>query len=44
MRTPKEYSENMKNSIITMEMLGDCLFSVNKRAKNCRDQERKFRF
>lgn len=43
MRTPKEYSENMKNGIITMEMLGDCLFSVNKRAKNCRDQERKYR-
>ena len=43
MRTPKEYNNNMKNGIITMEMLGDCIFSVNKRAKNCRDKERKYR-
>lgn len=43
MRTPKEYQKNISNGVITEDMLRDCLFSVNKRAKNCRDQERKFR-
>lgn len=43
MRTPKEYTNNLKKGIITMDMLGDCLFSVNKRAKNCRDKERDYR-
>lgn len=43
MRTPKEFTENVKKGIITEEMLGACLYSVNKRAKNCRDQERAYR-
>jgi len=43
MRTPKAFNENLKKKIITAEMLKNCLFSVNKRAKNCRDQERKYR-
>lgn len=43
MRTPKEYSDNIKNGIITRNMLAECLFSVNKRAKNCRDKEREYR-
>ena len=43
MKTPKNYTANIKNRIITGEMLSECLFSVNKRAKNCRDQERKYR-
>ena len=43
MRTPKEYTENMNKGLITEKMLCDCLFSVNKRAKNCRDNERKYR-
>ncbi len=43
MRTPKNYTDNLKNGIITMEMLSECIYSVNKRAKNCRDQERKYR-
>ena len=43
METPKEYSKNLKNNILTTEMLIDCLFSVNKRAKNCRDKEREYR-
>ena len=38
MKTPKEYMENLKKGIITETMLADGLFSVNKRAKNCRDQ------
>lgn len=43
MKTPKIYNDNLKNNIITKNMLIDCLFSVNKRAKNCRDKERKYR-
>lgn len=43
MKTPKEYVDNCKNGIITYTMLGDCLFSVNKRAKNYRDKERQYR-
>lgn len=43
METPKEYCINLKNGIITNEMLKDCLYSVNKRAKNCRDKEREYK-
>ena len=43
MRTPAMYTKNLKNHVITTKMLLDCLFSVNKRAKNYRDQERKYR-
>lgn len=43
MRTPKDYTDNIKKGIITKEMLSDCLYSVNKRAKNCRDKEREYR-
>lgn len=44
MRTPKEYTANIKNGIITAPMLTDCLYSVNKRAKNWRDKEREYRY
>ena len=43
MKTPKEYRDNLLNHIITKQMLVDCLYSVNKRAKNYRDKERKQR-
>lgn len=43
MRTPAAYSNNLKNHIITMQMLVDCLYSSNKRAKNWRDKERQYR-
>lgn len=43
MRTPKEYMNNIKVGIITDKMLAESLFSVNKRAKNCRDKEREYR-
>lgn len=43
MRTPKKYNDNIKNGMITADMLADCLFSVNKRAKNCRDKESNYR-
>lgn len=39
MKTPKNYSKNLENRIITKEMLSDCLVSVNKRAKNHRDKQ-----
>lgn len=42
MRTPKEYTDNINCGIITKRMLSDCLFSVNKRAKNFRDKEREY--
>lgn len=43
MRTPKEYVDNLKNGVITEKMLLDCLYSVNKRAKNYRDKAREYR-
>lgn len=43
MRTPAEYTKNLKSGIVTTEMMRDALFSVNKRAKNYRDAERKAR-
>ena len=43
MKTPLNYNESIKNKIITPEILTACLYSVNKRAKNWRDQERKWR-
>lgn len=43
MKTPKEYANNVKNGIITTKMLSDCIFSVNKRAKNWRDKEHQYR-
>lgn len=43
MQTPKEYTKNLKNKTITEDMLLDCLYSVNKRAKNCRDKIREYK-
>lgn len=43
MKTNKEYATNLKSGIITSDMLYDCLFSLNKRAKNCRDQKNRYR-
>ena len=42
MKTNKEYQTNLKNKIITESMLYDCLFSLNKRAKNCRDKKNEY--
>lgn len=41
MKTPTEYTKNLKKKTITEQMLSDCLFSINKRAKNYRDQAKK---
>ncbi|MCR5684835.1 MAG: hypothetical protein K6G81_05360 [Lachnospiraceae bacterium] len=43
MKTPTEYTRLIKQGVITTKMLSDCLYSVNKRAKNWRDQEQKYR-
>ena len=43
MKTPKNWTDNLKNNIITSEMLNAALYSVNKRAKNCRDKKREYR-
>lgn len=43
MRTPKEYTENLKKGIVTLAMLEDVLFSYNKRAKNYRDKAKQYR-
>lgn len=42
MKTPNEYIKNLKKGVITIDMLEDCLYSVNKRAKNYRDKRRKY--
>lgn len=43
MKTPSEWNKNIDNHIITEEMLDAALFCCNKRAKNYRDQKRKYR-
>lgn len=43
MKTPPKYTENLKNGIVTDEMLEDVLYSYNKRAKNYRDKEFNYR-
>ena len=43
MRTPKEYSDNLENGIVTEQMLCDVLYSYNKRAKNWRDKKRQYK-
>lgn len=42
MKTPQEYIKNLNNKIITKAMLCDCLYSVNKRAKNFRDKAEQY--
>ena len=42
MTPPKEYLKNLKYHTITDQMLSDCLFSVNNRALNSRDNEHKY--
>ena len=43
MKTPSIWSKNLKELYISEDMLDAALYSVNKRAKNCRDQKRKYR-
>lgn len=43
MKTPKEYTKSINQGILTKQILLDCLYSSNKRAKNYRDKEREYR-
>lgn len=43
MRTPKEYQAAAKNENLPLELIGDVIYSFNKRAKNMRDKEREYR-
>lgn len=43
MKTPKEYIKNLKDGILTDQMVSDVLFSYSKRAKNYRDKARELR-
>ena len=43
MKTPKEWSKNLKKRLVTEDMLEAALFSVNKRAKNWRDKKREYK-
>ena len=36
MKTPKLYSDLLKKKQLTTEMIAECIYSVNKRAKNYR--------
>ena len=38
MRTPKKYTDLIKNKEITNQIIAECIYSVNKRAKNYRDK------
>ncbi len=42
MKAKKEYFKNIKDRVITKEMLALAIFSVNKRAKNCRDKAQEY--
>ena len=39
MKTPKEYTEMIKQKEVTTKLVGEVLYSLNKRAKNARDME-----
>ena len=38
MRTPKRYTDLINNKKITNQIIAECIYSVNKRAKNYRDK------
>ena len=44
MKTIKEYFDNLKKGILTSEMLYNCIYSVNKRAKNNRDGKNYYKY
>ena len=43
MRTPKNYTQLLNAKKVTNEMIAECIYSVNKRAKNYRDKIRKYK-
>ena len=38
MRTPKRYTDLIKNKKITNQIIAECIYSVNKKSKNYRDK------
>ena len=40
MKTPKSFTMNFKKGEVSLEMLGSCIYTFNKRAKNYRDNIR----
>lgn len=43
MKTPKEYNKMIKEGFITIKVLGEVTYSINKRAKNWRDKKREYK-
>ena len=43
MKTPIKYNALIKNGKITTQILGEVLYSINKRAKNWRDKKREYK-
>lgn len=43
MKTPKEYTKLINNGMVTEDILGEVLYSYNKRAKNYRDKKNEYR-
>lgn len=43
MKTPSSYSKLLKQGKITKQILGEVIYSYSKRAKNYRDQKRKYK-
>lgn len=42
MKTPVEFIKNIESKVITIKMLELALYSLNKRAKNCRDKKNEY--
>lgn len=42
MITPKSYKDTVAKSVVTPQILGDVIYSYNKRAKNMRDKAREY--
>ena len=43
MKTPKLYNELINEKKITNEIIAECIYSVNKRAKNYRDKIKEYK-
>lgn len=43
MRTPKKYSDLLKRKELTNTIIAECIYSVNKRAKNYRDKIKEYK-
>ena len=43
MKTPKKYSDLLKRKELTNAIIAECIYSVNKRAKNYRDKIKEYK-